>query len=463
MGSLLCAVLAVGWADPALWQPRPEPLTRFHMLREGLETASIEFWYKNGPVPQPVRYTARLAGPDTILVNHGTESGVVGGDPARADRPHSVLKTPEHTWAHDHDGIFVTLSETGPDAAEDVFAPRSFGASFVVSYNDIGQTLWGDPSAPPSVRRYTEARDGELYVVTAEADSATVRWWIDGERGWSPIRVSFARDGQVVREARIELQNYDGVWFPKTVEVYAGAYSAGQQPVEVLRVESAEFNRPDDAHRFTPADIGVEPGFIVEKVGAQPGEEMLVWDGSQPVPLSQFRELLLSGKVQRGPTNRAALEALPAASTASSSQPDLATQDAGPGGTGTAREAPLSVRRALSKWEQYTRDFIQAHQLDADRTRKAWLTLRDCQNIANQYVRTHKAEIESAERDVNEAEAQGPQVDPQKLAATRARVSRVMHPIDSIFEKRLKPRLHALLTRAEVAATQPRDSQPQRP
>src|SRR5204863_9615841 len=89
-------------------------------------------------------------------------------------------------------------------------------------------------------------------------------------------------DGRLVREVRSTLKTFEGVWFPEVVATFQPDYKHGKEPVEVTRVQSASFNKPDQPQRLAPSDIGVEPGVrAVVHEGASPraGQRLMQWDG----------------------------------------------------------------------------------------------------------------------------------------------------------------------------------------
>ncbi|MFO0839452.1 MAG: hypothetical protein U1D55_13130 [Phycisphaerae bacterium] len=430
----------------------PFALEAAYQSRACLETAVIEYEESSARIHDgaTISYRVRLAGPDLAVDNLGDPSGVVGGNPARAGRPHSTLITPDATYSHDHDGIDMRLSD-GDQRHEGAVQPRSLGVTPFVPVRDIGATLErGVESARPRDRRFSETRVGDEYEVLEERGGGIVRWRLDPARGWSPTRVTFERDGHVMQEARSSLRQQDGIWYPEKVEYFNSQYADGAKPESVIRSTKVEFLRPEHPKRLLPSDIGIEPGFFVERIGAKPGSEAEMWDGAGAVTLTQWAWLERRGVVERGPTNRAAL--------------NKATLEGGAEGKPTDRipssylqpsadnRVPL-MGRAPGLWERYTREFIEDYKLDVEQTQRAWRILKDCQKEAKDHLRAKADELDEADRALNALPVDDRRG--ERGAPARQRLWTLLEPIDRIFFDRLKPGLDRLPTRAQRAATHP--------
>lgn len=433
------ALLAAG--SSALGQSRPLALRNLQHAREAIQTAEIHYAWEPRQHGMPrTFYISRIAGPDEISANLGDEQGVVGRNPDRQGRPHSVLKTPTSMFSHEHDDVSMRMWETGRRDRENIFSLRALGASAQAPYHDLDATLWMEQALQPGDRRYVERQENGLSVVECHTDSGTTRWWIDPKRGWSPVRVTFESGGEIISEARIELAEFDGFWFPRTVEIYGKHYRDGKEPADVYTVLSAEFNRPEHPSRFTPADIGIEPGFLIELDDLPPGSEVQVWDGQQAVTLSEFDDMEAAGLVRRGPRNVEALDRL-------TEQPPPQSAPAPPGGAPEAG-GPAQVellRTRISRWEAYTRRFIERHKLDSEQTEKAWQILAECQKKAHAYLDDRRERIEALERELADARAAAEPGQRSKTAELERRLSAAAGPVDEIFEQQLRPRLQALL------------------
>ncbi len=111
-----------------------------------------------------------------------------------------------------------------------------------------------------------------------------------------------------------------------------------------------------------------------------------------------------------------------------------------------------------SEWEKYVNDFIQRYQLDEAQQQRAQTILKTCQEQATNHMTRKKAaldHLDRLEKDLADA--------PDK--ATRAKEinekrQKLLDPINQIFEKRLKPRLDKLPTRAQREAAESGRSRP---
>lgn len=467
MGSVLlrvsvCAGTVVFLAGAGHAQYRPRALEELQRQREALETALIELsWQNHRDFAWPTFYTARFTNQDDIIVNRGDAEGVVGrtsdgkANPAQGS-PRSTLKLEGQTWVYENDGMSARLEEESP-SAEHIWRLRSLGASYYNCYFDIHEALWRDRVAQPGARTYRETIENGLHVVRAETDYGNVTWWIDAERGWSPIRVTLEQHGRIVRESRSTLKQFAGVWYTETVLFFSSRYRHGKQPLETLKVHAASFNNPKQPQRFTPADIGVEPGMMIEKVNADRTVEVLAWDGSRVVTQSEFDERVSAGEVQVGPTHLRTLAQLEAREAQQQRRHDGEAHSTR--GTGLWDVGGASRRNVESEWEAYTRTFIETFQLNSEQAQKAWMILRQCQGQANRYLAKHAAELAKLERELAAAARAEDRRGREPLGVLQERRAKFIEGIDRIFEERLKGGLDQLPTRAQrrraEAATQP--------
>lgn len=399
----------------------PEPLRQALEARRRIRTAAVELM-QTRPDGAPVFYTVQLAPQDAAWFNWGDPAGVVGDDPQREGRPHSVLRQKDALWSYDHDRTFAEYYASPEVRAENVPDLRSLGLMFFTSYEDPDTTIRRIERA--GIDAFEVGRQGGLQVVTAHTQQGDVTWWLDPARDHQPVRVTLQRDGRLRREARIELGQIDGVWFPVHVETIGYTPDGREQSHDVSEVFYAEFNRPDHPDHLTPGDIGIEAGTLVTRYPSRKGSEALVWDGRQLVPFSQYRGTF--------PHQRDADAAVVAPRA------------------GLGFDA--RIRRKLSAWEAYTRAFIARHKLDRIRAGRAWRWLRECQRLAHR-------RIDAARRDLKRLEQRSSgSAGSQYLRGQR--VARLMKALDDIFEQRLKPGLQRLLTPAERRAEQKKQPKP---
>ncbi|MFO0840356.1 MAG: hypothetical protein U1D55_17750 [Phycisphaerae bacterium] len=437
----------------------PDALEHVFQYRALLETAEIEFTYSNvkNLGGTDIHFRERLAGPDVAIENLGDDRGWVLGSAAQAGKPHVLLATPDGTYSHESTFTWMTMSARDETRHENPLQLRSLGIVPSLPYDDVGVALErGSEARALRERRFEEVREGKQVQVREHLPTGVITWSLDPDRDWSPTRVTYERDGRVQQEARITLDRFDNLWFPKVVEFFRANYRDGTQPAAVIKVTKAEFLRPEHPKRLTPADVGIEPGMEVSRPGVGPGGEVHVWDGARAIPLSEWSRLERRGLVDRGPRNRAALDALPM-EIGQTGPPRIPRADLEPS---ASNRVPL-IGRAPGLWEQYTREFIADFQLDAEQTQRAWRILRECQDSAKRHLKAKADEIEQASDALNAlpAEDRGG----ERGAPARVRLWKLVEPVNRIFVERLKPGLDRLPTRSQRAAAEAATTQSTKP
>jgi hypothetical protein len=425
-------------------QERPLALEMAQRQRELLQTGQVEFRCQRQGDLFPTRlYSARFGDESDAVSFLGDESGVFYVSDGTVDTlrrgPHVALNAPNETWDYDGDGISCGLAQD-PKLGEHLWKLRALGLTYFNTAAGVQNMLLNDEVTRPRVQRYTESVENGLHVVRAETDHGATTWYIDPQRGWNPVRVTAGRDDQVAAESRITLREYDGVWYPATVEFYQ---RGSDRPVEVISVTSAAFNHPDQPHILKPADIGIEAGMNVEARKADGKYEFMKFDGEKAVSLDEFAKRYWAGEIKYGPSFLRAIAELEAASIGSEVQREPATGD-----------VPSARQRRESEWEAYTRQFISKYHLDDGQSQKALSILRECQQEADQYLLRRKVEFEQLREKMRKLSKAGtPKQD--DLSALRQQGVKLRAPLNEIFEKQLKPRLEKLPTRAQRAVAEP--------
>ncbi len=326
---------------------------------------------------------------------------------------------------------------------------RALGTSLRAPWGiDIDQALFRDErSSQPNPVAYEEFDEGPLSVVRSRIGRETQTWWLDPARDYMPVRIVYCADGEPPAETRIELDQFDGVWFPRTITSYANG-----QVTQSVHVIGAEFNRAEHPAHLTPADIGIEPGMVIMDLLAEQGDPVWVWGGERAITLEQFGELERSGQIERGPANQAFLDAALADMRARGITPGWTTKtrDAdAPPVADAATDIPRTARDMMSEWERYTREFIETHKLDKKQTERAWSTLQNCQRQAARYIAARRNDLEETERKLDAASADAAQASSRRTETLRQRLAQLVGPIDEIFENRLKPGLDRLLNKEQ--------------
>lgn len=169
----------------------------------------------------------------------------------------------------------------------------------------------GDKASPA---KYSVQKEGGLHVVTADlGEDLEYVWYIDPDRGHNPTRIISrrkSRPNEPLAVAKCTLRKFEGVWFPDEVMYFDWK----QNLRKTIRVESAEFDKPDHPSPLTPAAIGVESGTTVMKQGywldkkKDPGDASgFAWTGERIIPLREYNAGMKSGKFRPGPTVSAEL------------------------------------------------------------------------------------------------------------------------------------------------------------
>lgn len=444
-GSMLALTLGCCLQNPAVLGDRPQVLLNLERYRNNLRTAHIDFSTLDiirdprvyGPEQQRFfkHRTCRLSGRDIIWVDRGDEEGVVGRtvsgapNPSRTNPVH-VLRRGDGTWEHQEQTDRATTYDSDmPGMAPDL---RALGTMYGPTVYDVADTLWRDPVPQPSPRTYEATAQDGLHIVTAKSDVGTIKWWIDPKRGWAPTRVALFRDGRVFSESRSVLKQFEGVWFPETVQYFAKGYKDGREPYKTVRVYSASWNDPEHPQHFTPEAIGIQKGMILRKKDSY-GQELCsgFYNGqafATPEEYAAQRKLAsLAETVARG------------AELTEEEKWDLLTRD---------------QNMFISHWEAYTAQFIQRYRLNSEQSDKGWAVLKSCQERANKYLSRHKAEFGEVQKEIGVLRDSASSEKTRRLAVSHERRRRLMQPIDDIFENQLKPRLDKLPTRAQRAAAE---------
>jgi hypothetical protein len=121
-------------------------------------------------------------------------------------------------------------------------------------------------------------------------------------------------------------------------------------------------------------------------------------------------------------------------------------------GAGPAPSQPAHGGSDFSQWEAYVREFIQKYQLDDGQTERALSYLKDAQEAARRIIQRTKSEIEQLDKKLA---GLGESKDADKLkemTEINARRTKLLEPINDIFEKQLKPRLEKLPTQKQRQA-----------
>jgi hypothetical protein len=252
----------------------------------------------------------------------------------------------------------------------------------------------------------------------------------------------------------------DGLWFPRSVHFFSSRFKEGREPAQVVQVRKAEFNRPSHPARLTLNHIGTEDGAVVSGEGSG-GKTTGRWDGDRVVSDVEFVQRMVAGELEVGPRQQAAENAAYAKHVGQALSAEKLTAD--------DRQALLTIwarplvrrlnetreaqepRKPWTPWEIYVRDFITRYKLDDEQSQKAQLVLTECEERAEIYIDSRKAEILKALDGIQIGSSKIAEADEQEKLR-REKVAQLISPLTRIFEGQLRPRLEKLPTRAQRTA-----------
>ncbi len=465
--SATLALLCVFSGERAAKAELPEPLEKSLTARQSIETAVIEWTHtrfegagRSGAAPRPLYFTTRLSPTETLRTSRGDEAGVHYRDEHGAPMPvnqseFGLLQLDDRLWSHQRNTIRAEVHPTGGWIGPENL--RSLGVSPMFDHRAPEEILSAPAGEPHGVRSDVEfavREDGGMQLVERRSGEAVYRWWLDPKRQLAPVRASVEQGGEVVFESRVTLAQFDDVWFPSRVDYFREDYANGERPAETVQVLSAEFNRTDHPWTLGPTDLGIECGMNVHEFDASRGRVGVgKFDGQAVVPLDEYAERFRAGELETGPTYRRIL-------AAGRSRLEQWRRETGEGLVERFPQQfpfePGRRREFESAWERYTREFIARYRLNDDQSQRAWRIHAECRDNANAYLASKKVELERIDERVVEA-ATADADDARRRDKLLAALTRLLEPIDGIFESQLKPRLEKLPTRAQraAAATQP--------
>jgi len=138
----------------------------------------------------------------------------------------------------------------------------------------------------------------------------------------------------------------------------------------------------------------------------------------------------------------------PAAGRSSAAVPDR-------GSKRTPGKRSAAGATSADEWEQYVQQFIQRYALTEEQASRANKILKSCQSQRDRLMRNRAEQLERLNR---QEEALRTSSDNPNKAKEQAEITaqraKLMAPIDSIFDKQLKPRLEKIPTRAQREAAE---------
>ena len=420
----------------------PPALTAFVEARSRIRRADI-LWTRARPrrsdAASETFARSLVAGGDYAAMLLGDEHEVTGMDPRGrpVHRPQGLLR--------EADGVWQT-------AINGIEANRWPGADAPVPAADIrttGMTPYVTIAGPPEdvIRRvvgrylgrveFSQQREGRAYRVVARslARDARIVWHIDPSVGWNATRVELWSGDQCRLAVESQYERVGDVFLPVSVAFY----NADGDIYCLDTVHEAEVNTADLPRDLVPEHIGIEPGMTVYVHRQNAPVQRLIYAGDgELLPPDEYWRREARGELRVGPKLAAARRG-----------EQLATRIPDPKEV-YRRVVELRRRRRVKAdadpWLIYTRRFIEHYALDAEQRQKAMQILRACQLERDHYLRGVRRELQQLQAALEQAE------DPQRRQELESRLTRLQAPVSQIFERKLKPRLERLPTRAQRRA-----------
>lgn len=437
MNPVVFLIILLFQSEQLTAQP-PESLQRIFNQRSALATGRVVFSRQRG-TDAPQHFVGRLAEYDVALEYLGDDSGMLFGRPV-VDSPdaldpwsHQTLYSNGNVWQHGTTG-FLRAEVTEKPEGSGIWDIRGWGTSYyntTTAHEEAMKNATRDP-----VIRYDARRDGQNEVVTSISEAQEIEWHLDAAHGGAPTRVVMREEGEVVAESRIALDDNNGIWYPRRIEYYRSSHNEGRTPYEVVEVHAAEFNQPGQPLRLTPNDIGVEVGTNVIWQFADGRSKMLMWDGNATLSQTDFSQKLRDGDVVYSPYVQRRLDE----NRAAQESPEFILR--------RSQKALEEIGDFASEWERYTTAYGTRHSFVEAQWEKAEELLDACQDRAKEYIAGRAAAIRGIEKDVAECGKLSEPQAGQRAGELRARVVRLLEPINEIFEEKLKPGLGIIKDRS---------------
>ncbi len=453
----------------------PAPLKEMVERRlKGLRTARIEsLWrfpreeHTPGDEPERVKFFShKFARGDMLEVERGNADGLVYTSQAGMPysySPHYILRDRlGQQWMYIENDLGMGVTAADAEMIATVYDFRTWGliplATGATGYPtreghfDPRIIVDGCYRGPFASEKKTEL-PGELIKLSLEFSlPGSAEYELDPRKDYSPTHI-LVRDGEGKEywDAKFEVERIDGYWFPIHMRfLLRGEFFAD---VQILH---ASFNRDEHPQELDPAtELHLLPGVNVG-YRTRDGVESRFFNGHSVVTMQEFDDGLAQGTIDNSEFVRRAL----AYRTDPPGRYPLAA-------TRILLEPDANLKRELSLWEPYTRDFIQLYVLQPEQALSAWNIWGECHAVAQKHVASRQHEIDALEKSVTTAasesgvEASSNDAAPGEAATgaksavhkarAKAKLDELWAPVEKIFSERLKPRLKALLTQEQVA------------
>ena len=266
------------------------------------------------------------------------------------------------------------------------------------------------------------------YLVEALTDYQGVpleyRWYIDAKRGWNAYRIEELAAGELNREATIELQESNGVWFPKEFVVR----DRGGNTLKKLTFSNLVIDNPDWPG-IKPETIGIWPGYQVTIERSLQGKPEVRWyTGTDLVTREEFRSVLDSGWQPHPEYLREEQAIIDATRRFENQDPRVIFES-------IQKQAAQRKRAVNDAWAEYVARFCREHAFDEEQVAKAEKVLASCVERRDKVFRRIDTVLQ---REQERFSRRG-------LDFLNAKLYRLFEEVDSIFHGSLQPRLLRLV------------------
>lgn len=437
----------------------PLALAELVKQREYFRTGQIEYSVtdyekaeRKSREPREIFYSARFTEDQEVRVNRGDAEGAVllttEGDPhpMLGDAPFLIYYEDNAVWERsDRPNDLVRKYESRSSSRGDM---RALGLSATNKLNvNLHDLVWRDNVASPIRSKYVESVENDLQVIRVEQSLSSTTYWIDPQRGWSPIRTRVEYPDGEWSEARCVLKNWNGAWYPEIVDSFSSKFHDGAKPTRTIRVTEASMNAPDQPKRLTPESIGITIGSETAVYDQSMKLQMHGrYDGKNIIPHKDYEAKLSSGEIAEEKTSD---------QDASNSIPTVRTSP--PIDRQSEYFIGIENYEKLTPWEEYTREFITQYQLNDEQAQKAWTICRECQNRARNYLLGKRETLRKIDERIDVLRSASPQIVTEEIRRLRQKRDTLITPVEEIFQNDLKPRLNRIPTRAQQQAVVPDD------
>lgn len=427
----------------------PRALQAFREARRQIVSGRIDWTVTLPDQARTMHFVSRYAANgDLIFENRGDDDGWTEfyHTHGTSKFPHLYLARPEGVWLYKETMPHATLwppgspSTSGKPRLKDARAIGIFSTSKSIETPLASRGAWESETDP--VVSYEERREGDLVIVTGHHRSGSVtEWTLAPQMGWNALTIVSESPDGTQTSVENELEKFGRFWLPKRA-----TYRRNGQVEAVVCIERTRLNQPDDPRSFTPNDIGMECGIHVAVQTDPLGTFVKFWNGEEISEADRYRRevrlgLRTPGKVIRQISEKGYFDS-----------PYLVSGQRRAGELAAAKFVmQRGVRAYQTLWRAYVESFIKRYRLDEDQRQKAHAILAECERVAEPIAEKLESRWSEIHKQLDQAVRER---DAERATELRKQWQELQKPLEAIFEKRLKPGLEKLPTRAQRRAAE---------